>query len=163
MNLHLVKTHHMWSSLDPPPFSIDNEYRLKISFDMGEIHLYTLSLRWMIGVNINDWSQQNFDFNSHSLNKTSTLIVLICFQGGGIRTNPSNPLWLRVCDFLYVVCPSKIINNSTTWYLMYTPTIVGRYQTSIYVSLISWKRWHVKPNYPVKALKMCCWFGDLIS
>ena len=37
--------------------------------------------------------ERNLDFNSHSLNKTLTLIVLICFQGGA-RTNPSNPLWL---------------------------------------------------------------------
>jgi hypothetical protein len=44
------------TSLDPPPFSIDNECRLQISFDVGEIHLYTLSLLWMIRVNIYDWS-----------------------------------------------------------------------------------------------------------
>jgi hypothetical protein len=30
-----------WS---PPNFSIDNECHLQISFDVGEIHLYTLSL-----------------------------------------------------------------------------------------------------------------------
>ena len=32
------------SSLDPPPFSIDNECHSQISFDVGEIHMYTLSL-----------------------------------------------------------------------------------------------------------------------
>jgi hypothetical protein len=153
----------MWSSLDPPHFSIDNECRLKISFDMGEIHLYTLSLLWMIGVNINDWSQQNFDFNSHSLNKTSTLIVLICFQGGGNSYEPLEPplatgVWLPVC------CLSFQDNQQFHDMISYAYTNnCWSVSTSIYVSLISWKRWHVKPNYPVKALKMCCWFGDLIS
>ena len=41
---------------------------------------------------------QILDYISQSLNKTLTLIVLICFQGG-VRTNPSNPPWLRVCDY----------------------------------------------------------------
>jgi hypothetical protein len=39
-----------------PNFSIDNECHLQISFDVGEIHLYTLSLLWMIRVHIYDWS-----------------------------------------------------------------------------------------------------------
>ena len=32
---------------------------------------------------------------SINIKKTSTLIVIICFQGG-VRPNPSNPPWLRV-------------------------------------------------------------------
>jgi len=50
MKLILVKL--IACGLDPPPFSIGNECRLQISFDVGEIHLYTLSLLWMIGVNM---------------------------------------------------------------------------------------------------------------
>jgi hypothetical protein len=44
MKLILVKLITCGLPWSPPTFSIDNECHLQISFDVGEIHLYTLSL-----------------------------------------------------------------------------------------------------------------------
>jgi hypothetical protein len=60
-----------------PNFSIDNECHLQISFDVGEIHLYSLSLLWMINNLMYATYVLPWSFDSQFWSKTIDVMSII--------------------------------------------------------------------------------------